>query len=1067
MRPLRSRLLLPILAAGLIGLAAKTPAAAQADSLPDDGCHSIDLTSDTIAAWFNPKPDEDDFVLDLGMPIPGFEGASATGSESLKFAFKSVPLSGTSFFGDDKSVFEIGSEKPKLFENRHRVRIGSAAYDSSKSPRLLFGKYESTVVQYALVVGDGDLQAGVSALIRETGRNFDPALTLFVDPDSACRGVVTPAVSTAFRRPLTGLTLDGFHTFVSKANTICFSNRSCSATLAGLSINPDIPAVLRIPTDHEWEYVARGGYQASEDTRFRLPAAGDKLILPDGSDLSRFAHFTDRSSSKPTAGPMPIGLLAPLYGFHDLYGNAQELTTGWFLSETIYGAAGGLSARGGSVRTPSSDLRPSYRAEIPPYRRELKSSRTVAANLPDTTVRLTLGVPIAGATKRLGSDELEKIFDAAYSDLETGKDRAGDRFAEARILRVLKESAETFFDELGGADQADFFQFSVAGFSTVTLSLAQTQPIRATVYNDLRQAIFDVDFNGASESDIQQAKLTDRSVGKLLPGLYYLALAPIRQSKVPTDLAYGLRLTSRKAPDTGLSGGEINRRSFDRALRFGDSDTITVSGYVGPDDRFDTFPIILDADHDGIQLELGQGVEGVKIHVLDVRGKRIASKGHDGVVSSDYPVPLYPQMKAFLQVEADEHISSRYVLDINKTRMFSEGLEKRAPSKGSYRSETVMNGYLHEDIKQLFHKTELLRRSKLLVELSGLHGDVDMTVYDHHGKAIASDHRRTGTDPEVFQKTLSAGTYTIALTRKSGRGTMTPFDLAVFHQKPDELTMDDIESARSNARRLVADIGPRHFQFDGGIAYFYFDPPASITRYRVRLSPTILGNGEWTIEDPNGNPLARESFSVLGSMTHVAGPDSGRTYLRIQNEEGKIANLAVSLISIGGLPKRSPGSITVSGTAKDWTYGVRDNKCVAYSHAREILPASGWLTELPMFYISVDHRGNGAYLEAANQGDFDSAAPITARIANSRGNWRKIKLTWERGVLKAIRYDKKKRNYVLHRAVIRAIRAGSLLEIRGNTHSGKPVKVVYSLAGITAATNKLVALCRLKSNVFR
>ena len=82
-------------------------------------------------------------------------------------------------------------------------------------------------------------------------------------------------------------------------------------------------------------------------------------------------------------------------------------------------------------------------------------------------------------------------------------------------------------------------------------------------------------------------------------------------------------------------------------------------------------------------------------------------------------------------------------------------------------------------------------------------------------KAITSDHRRVGREPEVLDAVLGHGTYILRLTRKSGSGTVAPFDLAVRLEPALEFTEKEIARARAAARagagrrtRAGADAGP-------------------------------------------------------------------------------------------------------------------------------------------------------------------------------------------------------------------------------------------------------------------
>jgi len=111
---------------------------------------------------------------------------------------------------------------------------------------------------------------------------------------------------------------------------------------------------LRLPTEEEWEFAARGG-NAVDLSRFDKPT-------PYEGDLNRYEWSSEQNSSK---GKLkPVGLLKPNpLGIHDMLGNAAEMTDGLFQVEYSQGRFGGLVIRGGDFRTSEKDLHSSLRTE--------------------------------------------------------------------------------------------------------------------------------------------------------------------------------------------------------------------------------------------------------------------------------------------------------------------------------------------------------------------------------------------------------------------------------------------------------------------------------------------------------------------------------------------------------------------------------------------------------------------------------------------------------------------------------------------------------------------------------
>ena len=111
---------------------------------------------------------------------------------------------------------------------------------------------------------------------------------------------------------------------------------------------------LRLPTEEEWEFAARGG-NAVDLSRFDKPT-------PYEGELNRYEWTSEQNSSK---GKLkPVGLLKPNpLGIHDMLGNASEMTDGLFQVEYSQGRFGGLVIRGGDFRTSEKDMHSSMRTE--------------------------------------------------------------------------------------------------------------------------------------------------------------------------------------------------------------------------------------------------------------------------------------------------------------------------------------------------------------------------------------------------------------------------------------------------------------------------------------------------------------------------------------------------------------------------------------------------------------------------------------------------------------------------------------------------------------------------------
>jgi hypothetical protein len=112
----------------------------------------------------------------------------------------------------------------------------------------------------------------------------------------------------------------------------------------------------------------------------------------------------------------PVGLRKPdAGGFHDLFGNAQEMTSGLFRPEIWQGKPGGVAVRGGSVSTPPADLRSALRAELDVYAWNVDEKKVEERRSFNTGARLAIGANVVVTSAQRAS--IEKEYEAYKADL--------------------------------------------------------------------------------------------------------------------------------------------------------------------------------------------------------------------------------------------------------------------------------------------------------------------------------------------------------------------------------------------------------------------------------------------------------------------------------------------------------------------------------------------------------------------------------------------------------------------------------------------------------------------------
>lgn len=323
--------------------------------------------------FYNPKPATDDVIL----PMP------CDGSLVMKKVFTPTnkPL-------DDVKII-LGSNQKELGFAEYATPnyIAGSFSDSGKERYYLIGKYEITALQYQSVMND------------------------------TCP---KPKINLSF--PITDISWFDAVAFTDKYNRWLIEN-AAKLNEKGL---PN--GYVRLPSNTEWEYAARGGAKVTE-SEFR------ESRFPMTSNVESYAWF---SGSKSANGKLQlIGRLEPNpLDLYDILGNVHEMMFDSFKMNKLdryHGQQGGIIVRGGSYLTPESSITSYFRIEKPFY------DDKTAYKSKDVGIRLVYTTNVMSSNEKI--KELEKEWNELGN--ETNNNQNGNVVNELEKITKQVEDEKT------------------------------------------------------------------------------------------------------------------------------------------------------------------------------------------------------------------------------------------------------------------------------------------------------------------------------------------------------------------------------------------------------------------------------------------------------------------------------------------------------------------------------------------------------------------------------------------------------------------------------------------------
>ncbi|MDP2243531.1 SUMF1/EgtB/PvdO family nonheme iron enzyme [Pseudomonas sp.] len=357
------------------------------------------VSAANAAGWeqkhFNPLPEASDVVLP--MPCDG----------SMVFRKVYIPLAGPL---DDYPV-SIGQDNAEwgyVEQTRPAFIAGSFTGAQSENSRYyLMAKYEMSQLQYRALM------------------------------DESC-----PTASNKLRLPVVSISWLEALQAADQYNLWLRKNAPAS-----LPKEDGALGFVRLPTEVEWEFAARGGLEVGT-AEFR----DGRYPMPEG--LNNHEWFAGSQSAN---GQLQLGgLLKPNpLGLHDMLGNADEMMFEPFRLNKLdrqHGQAGGYVVRGGNYLTAQAELRTALRKEEPYYTAQGQvKNKTSGLRLALVSQTLTSRERVASIEKswqKLGSGD-----QAADQPQSKGAVQALEALASGVEDQALKDQLKTLENQLRASNQ--------------------------------------------------------------------------------------------------------------------------------------------------------------------------------------------------------------------------------------------------------------------------------------------------------------------------------------------------------------------------------------------------------------------------------------------------------------------------------------------------------------------------------------------------------------------------------------------------------------------------------------